>query len=82
MLCKEAPIESSPSFSSAGINQSHLDWQKSSTSQKTSMSRSNMVISPGVVGSAYLSKIFDSEPVIATKLIIGVILTTSIFDSP
>jgi hypothetical protein len=33
-----------------------------------------MVISPGVVGSAYLSKIFDSEPVIATKLLIGVIL--------
>jgi hypothetical protein len=33
-----------------------------------------MVISPGVVGSAYLSKIFDSEPVIATKLFIGVIL--------
>jgi hypothetical protein len=31
-----------------------------------------MVISPGVVGSAYLSKIFDSEPVIATKLLIGV----------
>ena len=34
--------------------------------------RSNMVISPGVVDSAYLSKIFDSEPVIATKLLIGV----------
>jgi hypothetical protein len=34
-----------------------------------------MVISPGVVGSAYLSKIFDSEPVIATKLLIGVNLT-------
>jgi hypothetical protein len=34
-----------------------------------------MVISPGVVGSAYLSKIFDSEPVIATKLLIGVNLS-------
>jgi len=31
-----------------------------------------MVISHGVVGSAHLSRIFDSEPVIATKLLIGV----------
>jgi hypothetical protein len=32
-----------------------------------------MVISHGVVGSAYLSKTFDSEPVNPTKLLIGVI---------
>jgi hypothetical protein len=31
-----------------------------------------MVTSYGVVGSAYLSKNFDSEPVNATKLLIGV----------
>src|SRR6516165_3611121 len=50
-------------------------WQalrKSSTSQETSVSRSNMVASHGVVGSTHLSTIFDSEPVIATKLLIGV----------
>jgi len=48
--------------------------QKSSTSQNTSVSWSNMVTFHGFVGSAHRSKIFDSEPVDASKLLIGVIV--------